>query len=354
MKEWIKEDLNIARLPIFQTIKKRERSLKITKKRENEKQMILVGIINDIEVGTFTTLDYKVFMYLIKKYLDLDDKNEPIKLKLKELLEEINFKNIGGSAYSMLKKSLKRLATIPIYFTNFVKKQNGGFIETEEIMTLIRSEDLKFTNIREKGKTERKITLQISKLITSNLNEHYTKPLIFSEIKKLKNEISIIVYRYLDIVLANHDFIKKDWMQLSKELCFSYRYISEVKRAVLPALEELKGKFITTGMLVDFKKTRTGFIYYKEKKKMIDIKQNFALKEQVIRRKDIDSKEMQAYNKEAKEDEQLLIEFDLLNEIEKTKFLAMAETRAKEKFNKFWDNEMSLKLALVEILRENL
>jgi hypothetical protein len=257
MKDIIKEDLNIAKLPIFQTVKKKGKSLKIIRKKDNEKQMVLVGIVNDIEVGTFTTLDYKVFMFLIKKYLDLEDKNDLIKLNLKEILEEINFKNIGGSAYKMIKKSLKRLATIPIFFTNFVKKQNGQLIQTEEMMYLIKS-NVKFTNSRIDGKTDNKITLQLSKLITNNLDEHYTKPLIFSEIKKLKNEISVILYRYLDIILANSDYVKKDWMQLSKELCFSYKFISEVKRAVLPALEELKGKYITTGLLSDFKKTRTG------------------------------------------------------------------------------------------------
>jgi hypothetical protein len=353
MKDIIKEDLNIAKLPIFQTVKKKGKSLKIIRKKDNEKQMVLVGIVNDIEVGTFTTLDYKVFMFLIKKYLDLEDKNDLIKLNLKEILEEINFKNIGGSAYKMIKKSLKRLATIPIFFTNFVKKQNGQLIQTEEMMYLIKS-NVKFTNSRIDGKTDNKITLQLSKLITNNLDEHYTKPLIFSEIKKLKNEISVILYRYLDIILANSDYVKKDWMQLSKELCFSYKFISEVKRAVLPALEELKGKYITTGLLSDFKKTRTGFIYYKENKKMLDIKQNFIQKENIPKKTKAYQQQVNSQNKEEEEKNKLLIEFELLKEEEKNKFKTMADDRAKEKFKKYWDKPTSQEIALLEILRENL
>ena len=354
MKDIIKEDLNLAKLPIFQTIKKKGKSLKIIRKKENEKQMVLVGIVNDIEVGTFTTLDYKVFMFLIKKYLDLEDKESFIELNLKEILEEINFTKIGGSAYKMIKKSLKRLATIPIFFTNFVKKQNGQLIQTEEMMTLIKS-NLKFTNLRSNGSTNNKITLQISTHITNNLDQHYTKPLIFSEIKKLKNEISIILYRYLDIILANNDFVKKDWLQLSKELCFSYKFISEVKRAVMPALNELKGKYITTGILIDFKTTRTGFIYYKQSKKLLDIKQNVQKKDNIIPLQTKEqSKLLEIENKETIEKNKLLLEFELLTDKKKEKFKQLAIERSKEKFKRFSNNAMSQEIALLEILRENL
>lgn len=346
---WIREDLNIAKLPIFQTVKKKGKSLQIIRKKNDEKQMVMVGIVNETEVGTFTTLDYKVFMYLIHEYLQLQNKEEQLTLNLKELLENINI-TTGGSAYAMIKRSLKRLATIPIFFTNFIRKQNGEHIATEEMMYLIDS-NIKFINTRKNGKTTKKITLQISKLITSNLDQHYTKPLIFSEIKTLKNEISIILYRYLDIILASNDFVKKDWLQLSHELCFSYKYVSEVKRAVLPALNELKGKLITTGILKDFKITKTGFIFYKDGHSFVDINKKLNKKIKPVKSQlNIQSND----DKKDKEKENLLKQFSLLTEPEKKKFQDMAKHRAKEQFGDFWEMELSLEISLIEILRENL
>ena len=123
----------------------------------------------------------------------------------------------------------------------------------------------------------------------------------------------------------------------------------------MPALNELKGKYITTGILIDFKTTRTGFIYYKQSKKLLDIKQNVQKKDNIIPLQTKEqSKLLEIENKETIEKNKLLLEFELLTDKKKEKFKQLAIERSKEKFKRFSNNAMSQEIALLEILRENL
>jgi hypothetical protein len=118
--------------------------------------------------------------------------------------------------------------------------------------------------------------------ILKNLIENHTNPVYLDVILSFKKEISVLLYGHIDLIMADKNYYERTIEGLFSDLDLGkYKYPSQRKRLLEPALEELEGVELTTGILnyaklektvdgkdwkVVFKKSRKGLkIAYKEK-----------------------------------------------------------------------------------------
>lgn len=258
----IREELNLAKLPIFLPNHTKRKSLTVKKRiNENEKQTIIVGIMKDsegkkIEVGCLNIFDYKIYLFMVFKYKQSQNKFDDIEFTFNEIIQFLELKS-SGQLVNNIKDSLEKLKKIPIDFSSFIYKNKHEYFEKKDYINILSVLSLaKLEDTREKREKHR---CKFHEYLINNLDFNYTKPLLFNEINKLKNDYSIILYRYLDIVFASNNLkiFHKTWKQLALELYMPYNTNPRIKQFLIPALEELKGKHISTGIISDFKIEKT-------------------------------------------------------------------------------------------------
>lgn len=86
--------------------------------------------------------------------------------------------------------------------------------------------------------------------IINNLLHNHSKPLYLDIILKFKKEISVLLYRHVDLIMANKNFYERRTQELFNDLELGeYKYSSKRKQLLEPALKELEGIELTTGIL---------------------------------------------------------------------------------------------------------
>jgi len=132
-KNIIRAELNIEKWPLFTTSSFKGKSKEFTRvvKLANgdiETRKVVIGKINNTEVGVFRIFDFKGFCALIKLW---ENQGRPadkgVTFSLKDIAEILSL-SWGGKTFSEIKAMLMRLRKIPIDWTNSFynreKKQN--------------------------------------------------------------------------------------------------------------------------------------------------------------------------------------------------------------------------------------
>jgi hypothetical protein len=89
--------------------------------------------------------------------------------------------------------------------------------------------------------------------VLKNLIEGNTKPVLFNVVKNLKTEIAVIVYRYLDLILYSVDEHEIDLKKLAEMCGITEQLIWRIKQRFKKPFDELIGKEITGGVIVEAK-----------------------------------------------------------------------------------------------------
>jgi hypothetical protein len=264
----LREELNLAKLPIFLPSHSKLKSLKIQRKSDNEKQTVIVGIFKDLEMGVFSIFDYKVYLFLIWKHKQVKEINQQIDFTFNEIIQFLNL-SMSGKSRKIVKGSLEKLANIPVYFSHFVYKNKNEYVKKEDHIHILSY--LSFVNFKDAREKREKHRCKFHDYVVNNLDFNHTKPTLFHQVNSFKNDYSIILYRYLDIIFAssNYNILRKTWKQIAAEIYMQYTTNSEIKRYLIPALEELKGKELSTGFISDFKEENTEVLIFKTTKKQI-------------------------------------------------------------------------------------
>lgn len=254
----IRSELNIEKWPIFTTSTYKGKSKEIVRtiKLANgdiEERKVIIGKINNVEVGVFRIFDFKGFCALIKIWERQGrPANRSVYFSVHEIAEILNL-TWGGKTYHEIKSMLMRLRKIPIdwvnSFYNRELKQRENLIESFNILS-----DLK---IYEKGRRNGQIALALSsytfdKRLVGNLLTNYSKPLLLDHILKFKKETSILLYRYLDLVMADKIHFERNSKELIAELDLSqegYPYPAQRKKLLEPVLKEILGAQLSTGII---------------------------------------------------------------------------------------------------------
>jgi hypothetical protein len=99
--------------------------------------------------------------------------------------------------------------------------------------------------------------------ILKNLQVKYTKPVLFDVVLSFKSEIAQMIYTHVDLVLSDKATYKRRTRELFDDLGLigkEYAKLSVRARRLEPALRELHGKPLTTGMITRavLEKTKDG------------------------------------------------------------------------------------------------
>lgn len=262
----IRQELNIEKWPIFTTSNFKGKSREISREvilenGDKVKRKVIIGRTKEGEIGVLRLQDYKVFCVLTKLWEEAKKPvNEKVTFTLYELAELLELQ-WGGKTHKGLYISLERLKTIPIIWEDSFYQKETETIET--LVTYFNLLDDLLIFERRKDTKKGQIYFSLSRFkfnskIISNLLHNYTKPVYLDVILKFKKEISVFLYRYLDLVMADKDYYERKTQGLFNDLELSeYKYPSKRKQLLEPALEELEGVELTTGILNYAKLERT-------------------------------------------------------------------------------------------------
>ena len=268
-KAVIRSELNIEKWPLFTTSNYKGKSKEIvrTVKLPNgniDVRKVVVGKINDVEVGVFRIFDFKGFCALVQLW---EEQGRPLKDNVyfsAYKIADVMGITWSGKSYKLIKEMMMRLRKIPIDWVNsfYIRetKENERLIESFTILS-----DLK---LFERGTKHNQPTLAISsfsfdKRLVANWLANYSKPLILDVIFKFQKEVSVLLYRYIDLIMNDKNHFERKTKELLVELDLSqdgYPYPAQRKKLFTPVIDELRGVRITSGIITkaELVKTKDG------------------------------------------------------------------------------------------------
>lgn len=286
-KKIVRSELNIEKWPIFTTSsfkgKSREFGRAIT--TENGKTLfkkVIIGKIADKEVGVLRTFEMKGFYALVKIWEEARKPiNQNVNFSLHQIAEILR-REWGRTTYRQIQNMIDRLRFTPIKWVYSWKQRNDNKeYSLEDGFTILADK-----KIFEKKESNQRVfafsSFRFHEAILKNLIENHTKPVYLDTILNFKKEISILLYRHIDLVMADKNYYERKTEELFKDLDLTeYSRPSKRKQLLTPALKELEGSELSTGMIsradlekttdgkdwkVVFRKSRKGLkIEYKEK-----------------------------------------------------------------------------------------
>ena len=218
-----------------------------------ETRKVVIGRINNTEVGVFRIYDFKGFCALLKVW---ETQGRPaqknVTFNFKQLADILEL-SWSGRTFNQLKALMLRLRKIPIDWTNsFYNRQeqkNERLIESFTILSDLR--------IFERGKSDGQMSFSFSsfafdKRLVANLLNNYSKPLLLSNVLRFKKEISVLLYRYIDLIMNDKEHFERRTKELLADLDLSpagYPHPAQRKKLLEPVLKELLGVEITSGVI---------------------------------------------------------------------------------------------------------
>lgn len=254
-REIIRQELNIEKWPLFATSTYRKKSREITRELTLENgdkaiRKVIIGRINENEVGVLRITDYKIFCALVKLW---EEAGKPVVTGVNFALHEIAHllgTVWGGKTYKEIREALTRLKAIPITWEDsFYQKDTKTTEKMIDYFNML--EDLKIFERRKDKQLYLAFShFKFNKRIVDNLLNNYSKPLYLDVIIKLNKEISVLLYRHIDLIMADKNYYERKTQPLFNDLDLSeYVYPSKRKQLLEPVLEELEGIELTTGVL---------------------------------------------------------------------------------------------------------
>jgi hypothetical protein len=261
----VRSELNLEQNPVFTVSNYRGKSREIITKRRlpsgevNESKIIVGKTVDGFEVGVLTTNHFRIYLALIKLWEEAGRPiNEPVHFTTLKILKAIGLSDTGPN-YETVKRTLRNLVQIPITFENafFVPVQDsekGGYESLEDFHILSELYIYERKKVGKKKKTRGYGEFQFSSPIIKSLVNNYSHPLRLDVIRSFKKhrDLAILLYTYIDRSLAFRDQYEILLINLFDLLDLSQRHVkypSGRKRVIEPALEQLEGKDLSTGIL---------------------------------------------------------------------------------------------------------
>lgn len=263
-QEIIRPDLNIERWQIFTTSQFKKASRELA--RGNSK--VVIGRVKDgkeaegyREVGVLRIPEMKCFYALVEIWEGAGKPwNTNVEFSLHEIARILGL-SWSGRTFALIEEWLDRLKKIPIDWINAYYQKDKEITES-----VLQS----FTILNDLVIFKRSVSGQLSLALSSfrfheriirNLLDRNTKPLRLDQILALDKEISILLYRHLDLVMADKGHYERTAAGLlSDDLQLvggRYRYPSRRAQVLAPAFEELEGIELSTGVLTSARLERT-------------------------------------------------------------------------------------------------
>lgn len=267
--ERIRPDLNIEKWSIWQPAKSKNAPIVRVFEREvtldDGSKLTAQVKIGFTDEGTLTTEDQKTYYALVKCWGDKGYSTDKTVCGLRELAKFLKRK-WGTNVIDSITGSLTRLRVTPIIWRNsYYDSATGETIKELRPFTILSN--LKIIQKENDGVVNRAVGyFQFDEHIITNLLNNHTKPLLFDTAISFKSEIAQLLYPRVDLVMADKYRYERRTKGLFDDLGLKgkeYVYLSARKRRLEPALKEMEGKPLTTGLLTKaaLEKTSDGIDY---------------------------------------------------------------------------------------------
>lgn len=230
------------------------------------------------ELGCLTTEDQKV-LYGVIRLWEQAGRPDQLTFSLRQLAKVLR-RTWGTKVPQILIKSLRRLYSTPLTWVNSYhdSSQNRTLRVLEEFQIV---KELKIVTVHEKSSrtSADTVTLEFHRAVLANLRNWHTKPVLFETAISFESGIALLLYRHVDLVMADKARYVRRTRELFEDLGLllrdekgddgrrvaaeqEFRFLSRRKRALERAFRELDGVPLTTGVVrVALERTKDGTDY---------------------------------------------------------------------------------------------
>ncbi len=280
----VRSELNIEKWPIFTTSNFKGKSRELSREIITEdgkilSKKVIIGKIADKEIGVLRTFEMKGFYALAKVWEEAGKPTDrDVNFSLHQIAEILR-RGWGRTTYRQIWNMMDRLRFIPIkWIYSWKQKDDKEEYSIENGFTILASKQI-FEKKESKQEVFAFSSFRFHEAILKNLTENYTKPVYLDIILGFKKEISVLLYRQIDLIMADKNLYERRTEELFKDLDLGdYDYPSKRKQLLEPALKELEGVELTTGILDYVKMERTADgkdwkVVFRKSKKRMEIEQ---------------------------------------------------------------------------------
>ena len=262
-KKTIRSELNIEKWPIFTTSSFKGRSREFSREITTEdgkilSKKVIIGKIADKEAGVLRTFEMKGFYALVKIWEEARKPiNQNVNFSLHQIAEILK-REWGRTTYRQIQNMIDRLRFTPIkWIYSWKQAKDDKEYSLEDGFTILADK-----KIFEKKESKQRVfsfsSFRFHEAILKNLIENHTKPVYLDTILNFKKEISILLYRHVDLVMADKNYYERKTKGLFKDLDLTeYSRPSKRKQLLSPVLKELEGAELSTGMISQAKLEKT-------------------------------------------------------------------------------------------------
>jgi len=262
--ERIRPDLNIEKWSIWQPAK----SKLAPSVRAFEREVILpdgskltahvkIGFTDE---GTLTTEHQKAYWALVKTW---EDEGCPVEedthLYLRQFVRTLK-KGWGTNTRDRAIQCLLGLRSVPFTWLNsYHNAATGKTVDKLTRFTILSKLEI-FSRKDNPESYHGVAAFRFDENILDCLSNNYTKPLLFDTAISFKSEIAQLLYPHVDLVMADKYKYERRTEGLFEDLGLKgkrYVYPSVRKQVLEPALKEMEGKLLSTGVLVKATLERT-------------------------------------------------------------------------------------------------
>ena len=211
-------------------------------------------------LGTLNTDDKKTWYSLVKVWEDAGRPTDRLTTLSVYEIAKLRRVRWSGRAHQELVRSLFRIRDIPFRFIDSFtipgeQGEQGTARRVTQTINLLTDLILLERNDGKGRGFDPQLTLSGFRFhpeILRLLIQNHTKPLFLDTVMAIKGEIALLLYGYLDLVLSSRSHFERNLAGLFEELGLtgaSYRARAHRRLRIRPALKELEGKPVTTGIL---------------------------------------------------------------------------------------------------------
>lgn len=200
---------------------------------------------------------YKVLLALFDLWHEKRSADGSLTCSLRDIANILHLKMDGRLAPALVKEmDILREASVTWKFSFINDKGEGQSLRPMNILDDFQYDE--WTPKAEKFKS--RVYIKFNKNIQRNLEANKTKPINLSVLRAIKGEIASVLYTRLDIILSTRDRYERNTKGVFSDLQLDsekYRYPSRRKAKLIPIVNELDGKRLSTGHILSLSLERT-------------------------------------------------------------------------------------------------
>ena len=265
----IRSDLNLEKWVIWLPARSKTKQTRtLTRQHQNAQgdtvsSEVTIGYVD--RMGTITTEDQKTFYALIKIWDENGRSTGQVYFSIR-MIARILRKKWGTNVITATTESLMRLRAVPLIMCNaYYDSREEKTIEILDALNLLS--ELKIVKRHRDGQIAKEAGyFRFHDLILASLLNHYTKPVLLDVYLKFKRPTAQLLYTHLDLIMSRRRHYERRSQELFDDLGIqgaAYRYVSDRKRTLDGACQELCGIQLTSGIITraDLEQTTDGLDY---------------------------------------------------------------------------------------------